>query len=88
MTNANLSEWTEIHKLINTFCSVSGLEINYHKSTFLASGAREDILSEIKLMFGIDSRDLAEGFSYLGFIIKPSSYATKDWSWLIEKFEQ
>jgi hypothetical protein len=31
MTTAKLSKWTEIYKLINTFCIVSGLKINYQK---------------------------------------------------------
>jgi hypothetical protein len=87
MTNANLSEWSVIHSLLHTFCSASGLEINYHKSTFLASGAQEVLLSELKLLFGIDSRDLDEGFSYLGFFIKLSSNEKKDWNWLIERFD-
>jgi hypothetical protein len=44
MTTANLSEWIEIHKIINTFCIVSGMKINYQKSTFLATGARDATL--------------------------------------------
>jgi hypothetical protein len=50
MTNANLSEWTIIHSLINIFFSVSGLEINIHKSTFLVSEAQEDILTDLKVI--------------------------------------
>jgi hypothetical protein len=87
MTSASMSEWTEIYNLLNTFCYVSGLKINYQKSTFLASGAQDEFLTELKTLFGIDIRDLADGFSYLGYHIKPTSYNARDWRWLIEKFE-
>jgi hypothetical protein len=30
---------------------------------------------------------LEEGFSYLGFFLKASRYTTKDWTWLVNKFE-
>jgi hypothetical protein len=40
LSNANLAEWTIIHSILNTFCVVSGLEINVHKSVFLVSNAR------------------------------------------------
>jgi hypothetical protein len=53
----------------------------------LASGARDEFLTELKTLFGIDIRDLADGFSYLGYHIKPTSYNARDWRWLIEKFE-
>jgi hypothetical protein len=88
MTSDSLSEWTEILNVLNVFCSVTGLKINLQKSMFLATGARETILSELKTLFGIDFRDLEAGFNYLGYYIKPSSYKAKDWSWLYEKFER
>jgi hypothetical protein len=88
MTSDSLSEWTEILNILNIFCSVTGLKINLQKSMFLATGARETNMSELKSLFGIDFRDLEEGFNYLGYFIKPSSYKAKDWSWLYEKFER
>jgi hypothetical protein len=87
MTSATLSEWTKIYNLLNTFCSVSGLKINYQKSTFLALGAQDEFLTELKMLFVIDIQDLVDGFIYLGFHIKPISYIARDWRWLIEKFE-
>jgi hypothetical protein len=88
MTSDSLYEWTEILNVLNVFCSVTGLKINLQKSMFLATGARETILSELKTLFGIDFRDLEARFNYLGYYIKPSSYKAKDWSWLYEKFER
>jgi hypothetical protein len=54
----------------------------------LATGARAAFLLELKTLFGIDSRDLEMGFTYLGYFIKPTSYKAKDWGWLYEKFER
>jgi hypothetical protein len=88
MTSASLAEWTEIFNVLNSFCSVSGLKINYQKSIFLATGVRDAFLLELKSLFGFDFRDLVAGFNYLGYYIKPSSYKAKDWSWLFEKFER
>jgi hypothetical protein len=87
MTGSTMSEWIEIHKIINTFCLVSGMKINFHKSTFLAMGVRETTLDELKYLFNIDSSNLSEGFKYLGFHLKPTNYKATDWSWLTEKFE-
>jgi hypothetical protein len=87
LTSANLAEWTIIHSIINTFFSASGLETNIHKSVFLVSNAQENLQTDLKELFGIASLELAEGFSYLGFFIKSSSYSKKDWLWLIDKFE-
>ena len=30
---------------------------------------------------------IAEGFKYLGFFLKPNSYAFQDWMWLYQKVE-
>jgi hypothetical protein len=79
MTNANLSEWTKIHKIINTFCIVSGMMINYQKSNFLVTGVGDATLDELKSLYNIESIDLSEGFNYLGFYIKPTSYKAEDW---------
>jgi hypothetical protein len=88
MTSASLAEWTEISFVLTLFCSVSGLKINFQKSFFLATGVRDALMLELKSLFGFDFRDLAAGFHYLGYFIKPSSYKAKDWSWLFEKFER
>jgi len=54
MTLASLSEWIDIFNLLNIFCYVSGLKINYQKSTFLATGAQDEFLMELKTLFGIN----------------------------------
>jgi hypothetical protein len=87
LSTANLAEWTIIHSLLNTFCAVSGLEINVHKSVFLVSNAQETLQTKLKELFGIESLELSEGFTYLGYYIKSSTYTKKDWIWLSGKFE-
>jgi hypothetical protein len=88
LTSASLAEWSIIHSIISTFCAASGLEINLHKSVFLALNAQEPLLTNLKELFGIAAAELKEGFSYLGFFIKSSRYSSKDWLWLIDKFER
>jgi hypothetical protein len=39
-------------------------------------------------LFGFASTELKEGFSYLGFFIKSSRYSSRDWIWLVDKFER
>jgi len=74
--------------VLNIFFSVTGLKINFQNSLFLAIGAKEAFLSELKTLYGIDYRDLEVGFNYLGYFIKPTSYKAKDWCWLYENFER
>jgi hypothetical protein len=88
LTSASLAEWTSIHSLLSTFCAASGLEINLLKSVFLALNAQEPFLTDLKELFGVATAELKEGFSYLGFFIKSSRYSSRDWLWLIDKFER
>jgi ribonuclease HI len=88
LTSASLAEWTTIHSLLSIFCAASGLEINLQKSVFLTHNAQEPFLSDLKELFGFATAELKEGFSYLGFYIKSSRYSSRDWLWLIDKFER
>ena len=31
---------------------------------------------------------ISTGFNYLGFYIKPLGYRSRDWNWLVQKFEK
>jgi hypothetical protein len=46
LSTANLAEWTIIHSILTTFCVVSGLEINVHKSVFLVSNAQDTLQTD------------------------------------------
>jgi hypothetical protein len=88
LTEANLAEWTHIHSIISTFCAASGLVINLKKSLFLALNTQEPFLNNLTELFGINATDLQEGFSYLGFFIKPNRYTNKNWLWLLDKVDR
>jgi hypothetical protein len=88
LTSASLAEWTTIHSLLCTFCAATGLEINHQKSVFITHNVQEPLISEVKELFGFASAELKEGFSYLGFFIKSSRYSSRDWIWLVDKFER
>jgi hypothetical protein len=87
LSNANMVEWTTIHSLLISFCDVSGLEINVHKSVFLVSNVHEPLISDLKELFGISSLELSKGFSYLGHFLKSDCYTKHDWNWLVKRFE-
>jgi hypothetical protein len=72
LSNANLAEWTTIHSILISFCDVSGLEINVHKSVFLVSNVQDPLQTDLKELYGITSLELSKGFSYLGYFLKSS----------------
>jgi hypothetical protein len=88
MTKSSVTEWEEINKILDVFCSATGLMINVQKSTFLHFGVHQGTLEYLKDLFHYNFNDLSEGFRYLGFFLKPDSYKVEDWQWLISKFEK
>jgi hypothetical protein len=86
LTLADPDEWALIHSILNSFCTASGLEINLQKSIFLISNSQATSLSDITTLFGIKALELDKGFSYLGFLLKSTRYSSKDWHWLLDKF--
>jgi hypothetical protein len=87
ISNAKLSEWLEIRKILNNFCRASGLSVNTQKSTFHHTGIQHDTLAELKALFRYEFKDLSGGFKFLGVFLKLDSDRAEDWGWLIEKFE-
>jgi hypothetical protein len=88
MTKASIEEWDEINKILDVFCSATSLMINVQKSNSLHSGVQQGTLEYLKELFQYNFNDLLEGFTYLGFFLKPNSYKVEDWHWLISKFEK
>jgi hypothetical protein len=88
LTSANLAEWSIIHSILSSFCDVSGLQINASKSTFMFSNTQESLKLDIRDLFGIGGKDLADGFHYLGFFLKASRYTSKDWTWFVDNFRE
>lgn len=40
----------------------------------------------IAALFGVKIALIKDGFTYLGYHLKPLGYCSRDWSWLIERF--
>jgi hypothetical protein len=87
MTKASIEEWEEINKILDVFCSATGLMINVQKSTFLHFGVQQGTLEYLKEIFHYNFNDILNGFRYLGFFLKPDNYKVEDWHWLISKFK-
>jgi hypothetical protein len=88
MTNDSLQEWMEIKDILKTFCSASGLLINWAKSTFHFASLQDHSLELLKDLFPYNFVHLSEGFKYLGYFIKVDSYKATDWNWLVAKVEK
>jgi hypothetical protein len=88
LKNANLNEWKEISKILNIFCSASGLQINWFKSTFHYANITAQNLDLLQTIFPHSFVHLSTSFKYLGYYIKADQYNASDWDWLITKVEK
>jgi hypothetical protein len=61
------------------------MEVNFHKSVFLAQNIKSSLKQRLILEFIISFNNLEEGMKYLGFCLKPNGYRIVDWNWFIEK---
>ena len=59
----------------------------FQKSHFISLDDDENILNQVMFVFPYSWSELNNGFKYLGFSLKPNSYAFKDWMWLYQKVE-
>jgi hypothetical protein len=87
MTKSSSAEWEKIQEILQVFCRASGLIINIQKSTLLHAGVDPGSLQRINDTLGYPCKDLSLGFKHLGYLLKPRSYKSLDWQWLIDKFE-
>ena len=80
------SEWKCFIDVIHILCVASGMEVNSSKYCFIAPGGVVD--EKITNLFPFSKVSLDEGFTYLGFSLKPNGYGKKDWNWLLVKMEK
>jgi hypothetical protein len=73
--------------LLNLFCSATGMKINMEKSCLLLHHCENEEESSISNTFPAQRKNFFDRLKYLGFNLKPDNYKTKDWGWLIRKFE-
>jgi hypothetical protein len=57
----------EIQEILNTFCVVTGMEINVKKSTYNFNGLREEVVQRLIIMLYVRVIDMHEGLKCLGF---------------------
>ena len=80
-------EWIALKVLLDIFCEASGMLINSEKSCFLYNNVDDGTISRITRSLPFKTQLMSNGFSYLGYFIKPMGYFVKDWLWLVKKFE-
>lgn len=85
--DGNASEWLHIKALVDIFCGASGMSISACKSVFSHFGIEQGIIDATALIYPYKWKNLDEGFTYLGFHLKPNNYLREDWSWLLKKFQ-
>ena len=74
----NVQEWSHIKLLIEKFCGASRMTISLHKLVFRNFDINQDTINMITSLFTFNWKPLDEGFTYLGFHLKPNNYLFKD----------
>jgi hypothetical protein len=87
MSKADLKDWKVIFDILQAFCLVSGLSINFTKTTVHYWGLEESELSQFKAILPFTFADLNLGFKYLGYHLRLGASKTEDWGWLVAKIE-
>ena len=75
----SVEEWLAFKGILEIFCEASGMSINVKKSCFLQKGIDEAILQIIIGILPYRSENFRNGFTYLGYLLKPNCYVVKDW---------
>jgi len=88
MSNATISEWWEIGKIIKLFCSTSGLKVNEPKSLVLHEGLSALDLAPYIMFMPFTLLDLFVGFKYIGYHLKTGLQRVEDWNWMLQKVEK
>jgi len=64
------------------------MDVNFHKSWFLAQNIDPSLEKRLKTRFKIQIISIDKGMKYLGFYLKPNNYRVVDWKWMIQKVEK
>jgi hypothetical protein len=64
-------EWLVFKSILTLFCTASGMEVNCHKSVFLAYNIDSSLKQKLITTFNMII-DLEVGMKYLGFCLKPN----------------
>eukprot|EP00253_Pinus_taeda_P019663 PITA_19663 len=74
--------WQCLFDILSKFQKATGLIINRLKSILYYNGDRNDLITSIANMFGVQTQSIRNGITYLGFQLKPL-YLASDWEWLV-----
>ena len=80
-----MEEWHFIKGICDLFCTTSGMSFSLSKSAFRHGRVGAAPLQEITNIFSIESKALDIGFTYLGFFLRPNSYLSSEWDWILKK---
>lgn len=83
----SLEDWRAYQGILDLFCKASGMKISLRKSCFYENYVDEEHLAAITSLMPFKCCKVVDGFTYLGFQLKPNGYLLKEWHWLIQKFE-
>ena len=72
---------------VHLFYLASGMEVSSLKSYLLYNEVEEGVIQKVLEIFLVQMNILYNGFTYLGYFLKPNCYYTKDWFWLLRKIE-
>ena len=81
-------DWMYFQYILTIFFLASGMDVNCHKSCFLAQNIDSSLEQRMQATFNIQFVSINEGMKYMGFYIKPNNYRVADWKWLIQKVEK
>ena len=88
MGTGSLQEWAAFDVILETFCKASGMCISLENSIFLYNNIAASYLLSFSRILPYQKLPILTGFKYLGFFIKPLGYRTRDWNWLVQKYEK
>lgn len=80
-------QWEALHNIFLHFGVMFGLIENGLKSFIIHSSGDMGEIKHIADIFGVGTRQLQDGFSYLGFTLNPFGYQLEDWTWSLHKFD-
>lgn len=82
------SSWEELNQILQGFCKATWMIISIGKSIIhYGEGDIEDF-KVLGAFFNFKNFPLKVGLSYLGFMMKPTTYSADDWKWLVTKFQK
>ena len=83
-----MDEWKGYDDIIKFFCATSGMEVRITQYLFISHKADKNILDDIFIIISCQVANMVDGFKYLCYCLKPTSYKIRDSLWLVEKFEK